>query len=78
MTTNEPPNQLEWSIRARSGVDSGQWYWGISKQRIVCAIYIKPINICVQCMGCRHDYNTVKPMMTDHPMGPQKVILYDR
>ncbi len=22
MTTNEPPNQLEWFIRARSGVDS--------------------------------------------------------
>ncbi len=29
MTTNEPPNQLKWSIRARSGVDSGQWDWGI-------------------------------------------------
>ncbi len=27
MTTNEPPNQLEWFIRARSGVDSGQWDW---------------------------------------------------
>ncbi len=30
MTTNEPLNQLEWSIRARSGVDSGQWDWGIT------------------------------------------------
>ncbi len=25
MTQNEPPNQLEWFIRAHSGVDSGQW-----------------------------------------------------
>ncbi len=31
MTTNEPPNKLEWFIRARSGVDSGQWDWGISR-----------------------------------------------
>ncbi len=31
MTTNEPPNQLEWFIRARSGIDSGQWDWGINK-----------------------------------------------
>ncbi len=29
MTTNEPLNQLEWFIHARSGVDSGQWDWGI-------------------------------------------------
>ncbi len=32
MTTNEPPNQLEWSIRARSRVDSGQWDWGPNKE----------------------------------------------
>ncbi len=31
MTINEPPNQLEWSIRAHSGVDSGQWDWGIKQ-----------------------------------------------
>ncbi len=30
MTTNEPRYQLEWFIRARSGVDSGEWDWGIS------------------------------------------------
>ncbi len=29
MTTNEPPNQLEWSIRARWEEDSGQWDWGM-------------------------------------------------
>ncbi len=34
MTTNEPPNQLEWFIRASSGVDSGQWDWGIIKRLI--------------------------------------------
>ncbi len=30
MTTNEPQNQLEWFIRARSGVDSGQGDGGIT------------------------------------------------
>ncbi len=35
MTTNEPPNQLEWSIRARSGVDSGQWDKGIKHGKIL-------------------------------------------
>ncbi len=34
MTTNEPPNQFEWSIRVRLGVDSGQWDWGIMNQTI--------------------------------------------
>ncbi len=29
MTRNDHSNQLEWSIRARSGTDSGQWDWGI-------------------------------------------------
>ncbi len=29
MTTNEPPNQLKWFLRALSGIDSGQWDWGI-------------------------------------------------
>ncbi len=28
---NEPPNQLEWFIRAHSEVDSGQWDWGITQ-----------------------------------------------
>ncbi len=31
MTMNEPPNQLKWFIRARSGVDLGQWDWGIKQ-----------------------------------------------
>ncbi len=30
MTMNDHSNQLEWSIRARSGTDSGQWDWGIN------------------------------------------------
>ncbi len=39
MTMNEPPNQLEWFIRARSGVDSGQWDWGIKVETLpVCSI----------------------------------------
>ncbi len=29
MTRNDHLNQLQWSIRARSGTDSGQWDWGI-------------------------------------------------
>ncbi len=43
MTTNEPPNQLEWFIRARSGVDSGQWDWGI-RDALICHTYHAYIN----------------------------------
>ncbi len=44
MTTNEPPNQLEWSIRARSGVNSGQWDWGIKRM---------PKSHCAECTAER-------------------------
>ncbi len=30
ITRNDLSNQLEWSIRARSGTYSGQWDWGIT------------------------------------------------
>ncbi len=33
MTRNDHSNQLELSIGPRSGVDSGQWDWGIIEVR---------------------------------------------
>ncbi len=31
MTRNDTPDKLEWSIRLRSGTDSAQWDWSISR-----------------------------------------------